>query len=176
MLRRAVILVTLDENRVALQDQQPGGAIAREVVVHPAALALVAILDGRLGRGALQDLRLPSPRDRPRGEELIEPAHQRDETPVLGADRPRAEGIALGLAELRLVGRGECGDHEQQAREKDQHPQRRRHPRPLEPRPARHGLHVAARLAGAQRGAGIELVVHALELEEEILAPTRQVV
>jgi hypothetical protein len=46
---RPRILVALDEDGVTTRDEEPGGRVARKVVVERARLALVLVTQGRLG-------------------------------------------------------------------------------------------------------------------------------
>jgi hypothetical protein len=122
VFRRTVVLVALGENGVALQDQQPCGAVARQVVVQPATLGLVGVTDRRLGFGALQRPCLRAVGHLARWKDFVVVAHRADEAARLPLRRRGTDRITLGLAERLFVGRGDHSRGNEKAREKDQQP------------------------------------------------------
>lgn len=89
----AGVLVTLDQDGVAAQDQQAGGRVGGEITRDVALLAVMGIGDGRFRRGIAEGRGRGGRRDAARGVELVEMA----EPPDQRAHRPAAGGLADGI-------------------------------------------------------------------------------
>src|SRR5207302_5290477 len=102
ILGLAVVLVALDEDRVALEDQEPGIAVRGEEAVDVAAL----VADLRFLRRALERARRAR-LDRVRRDDLVVVAEVADVAALVELADPRrlADRIAVGFAEEILVGR-----------------------------------------------------------------------
>lgn len=123
VIGRAVVLIALREDGVVLQDQQPCGAGAGQVVVQPRLPRLVRVLGRGLGRRALQKSYARASGHLAGRKDFVEVADQAHQAARLRPDQGRADRIALSLAERLLVGRGERRRGEEQAcGKKDEQP------------------------------------------------------
>src|SRR5215510_3638410 len=147
MFRRTVVLVALGENGVALQDQKPCGAVARQVVIQTATLRLIGVTDRRLRFGALQRPCFGAVGHLARWKDFVVAAHRADEAARLPLRRRGTDRIPLGLAERFFVGRGYRSRCKEEAREKGQQPYTTIDERPLR-RSCRRG---ARRTSGTAR-------------------------
>ena len=120
LLGRAVVLIALDEDGVASEDEEARGAVARQEVVEIPGLGLVGVPDRGFGRGALQRPHLYAAIHLVRRKDFVEAAHHAHQTARLRAHLLRADWIGLGLAERELIGRGKRPRREEQASEKNQ--------------------------------------------------------
>src|SRR5258706_7761971 len=110
LLGLSLVLVSLDEDPIALKDKQAHRAPAGEETIDVAAPPVASLVnDLRFGNRALELVHRTAPRDLPRGIRLVEMAEEADEATVGAEIRvvELADRIALGLAEERLVGRGQ---------------------------------------------------------------------
>src|ERR1043165_2814851 len=114
LLRRAVILVALDEDFFALQDEQAHGAIAAKETVHVVAPPVRGrIANRRLGRRARKLMHGAAARDPVRRISLVEVAEQADQAllgPEVGIVEP-ADRIALGFYQTLIPAGGATRAH-----------------------------------------------------------------
>jgi hypothetical protein len=92
------ILVAFDEDRVAAGDKEPGGRVAREVIVKGECLALVLVANGRFCGRARQRRRCRSAAHQATLIDLVEMAVAADEESWARAGRAVADGIASACA------------------------------------------------------------------------------
>jgi hypothetical protein len=98
------VLIALDQDRVAARDEQPGGGVARQVVVERAGLRLVLVAQGRLGGRAGEPRRRGGSTDQPPFQDLVvvtEPADEERDA-IDGSDRiALARAVLLGVRPAR---------------------------------------------------------------------------
>jgi hypothetical protein len=92
VLRLAVVLVSLGDDRVVLENQKPRGAMRREVVVQSKTLGLESVAARRLCCDALERSDLWASRDLACRKHLVEVTDQTDE-----AARFRPSGGSLRI-------------------------------------------------------------------------------
>ena len=88
------VLIAFDEDRVTAGDEEPGGGVAREVVVKGECLALVLVADCRFRGRARQRRRRRGTAHQPTLKDLVEMAVGADEEGWTRAGRAVADRIA----------------------------------------------------------------------------------
>ena len=97
------VLVALDEDRVAAGDEEPGGGVAREVVVERECSSLILVANCRFRGSARQRRRRRGAAHQPTLIDLVEMAVTTDEEGGAGAGRAVADRIATARAVVLRV-------------------------------------------------------------------------
>src|SRR5437667_1484387 len=129
LFRGSIVLVALDENRIALEDEQRRGAVVGKIVVQAVASGLVSVGNRRFGRSALQQTCPGTPGDLASQKKLVVVTHHADQASRLYGYRRGAYGITFGPAEYFLVRRRKSFGGNKSHREKKQ-PFHAVHPQP----------------------------------------------